>query len=374
MKILAVEPYFTGSHRAFLRGWQKHSRHEFLFLTLPGHKWKWRMRHAAVTFARELEENIKYAAADVIFCSDMLNLAEFRGLAPRWVRDLPCVCYFHENQLTYPVQHSEERDLHYAFINAVSALAADQVWFNSDYHLRSFTEALADLLERMPDYRLPGTVDLIREKAHIQPPGIEEFPPRPQRPPGPLRLLWAARWEYDKNPEKFFRALYELQEQGLPFELSVLGESFREVPPVFAEAKIKLEPHVRHWGYLENRKDYRAELARADVFVSTADHEFFGIAALEAAAAGALPLLPARLAYPEVFNINDPLCAELFFYDDEGTRNLAERLCEYARDFANDNIEKYEMTKALAVAACYHWTRRARAMDDTLPNPRTPTS
>jgi hypothetical protein len=54
----------------------------------------------------------------------------------------------HENQLTYPLpadgrtgpmrrQHGE-RDHHYAFINYASMLAADRVFFNSQYHLESF--------------------------------------------------------------------------------------------------------------------------------------------------------------------------------------------------------------------------------------------
>ncbi|MGM0378085.1 MAG: tRNA-queuosine alpha-mannosyltransferase domain-containing protein, partial [Bacteroidota bacterium] len=34
----------------------------------------------------------------------MLNLAEFSGLADESVRRLPKISYFHENQLTYPVQ------------------------------------------------------------------------------------------------------------------------------------------------------------------------------------------------------------------------------------------------------------------------------
>ena len=35
MKVLALEPYYGGSHKAFLDGWQKHSRHEFTVLGLP---------------------------------------------------------------------------------------------------------------------------------------------------------------------------------------------------------------------------------------------------------------------------------------------------------------------------------------------------
>ncbi|MBL7115787.1 MAG: DUF3524 domain-containing protein [Kiritimatiellae bacterium] len=53
MHILALEPYYGGSHKAFLDGWQAHSTHTWHTLSLPDSMWRWRMRHAAVTFARE---------------------------------------------------------------------------------------------------------------------------------------------------------------------------------------------------------------------------------------------------------------------------------------------------------------------------------
>jgi len=42
-------------------------------------------------------------------------------------------------------------------------------------------------------------------------------------PPAPLKILWNARWEHDKNPEQFFEVLFSLDEAGLPFRLAVLG-------------------------------------------------------------------------------------------------------------------------------------------------------
>ncbi len=58
MNILALEPYYGGSHQALLDGWIAHSRHHWTLLTLPPHKWKWRMRHAAVTLAEKAGEFI----------------------------------------------------------------------------------------------------------------------------------------------------------------------------------------------------------------------------------------------------------------------------------------------------------------------------
>ncbi|MEZ4520955.1 MAG: hypothetical protein R3A46_04815 [Thermomicrobiales bacterium] len=40
-------------------------------------------------------------------------------------------------------------------------------------------------------------------------------------------------------------------------------------------------------------------MASSDVWLSTAEHEFFGVSAIEAAMLGAIPVVPAALAYPE---------------------------------------------------------------------------
>ena len=299
MRVLALEPYYGGSHRAFLDGWVAHSRHEWTVLGLPPRKWKWRMRHAAVTWVAEVERLVAEGQRwDVIFCSDMLNLAEFRGLCPPVIQALPSIAYFHENQLTYPVRHESELDYHFVFTNLTTALAATQVWFNSAFHRDQWLVALPAFLKRMPDYQPLAAVDQIAAKASVVHPGIEPMPARGARREGPLRILWSARWEHDKNPEAFFSAIEKLEAAGVPFRLSVLGEQFRDQPAVFDRARDLFADHIDRWGYQPSREAYVKALLDADVVVSTADHEFFGISVVEAIAAGAYPLLPERLAYP----------------------------------------------------------------------------
>ena len=54
------------------------------------------------------------------------------------------------------------------------------------------------------------------------------------------------------------------------------------------------------------RADYVKTLRRADWVLSTARHEFYGIAVAEALLAGCLPWLPDRLSYPELVPATAP--------------------------------------------------------------------
>ncbi len=367
MRVLALEPYYGGSHRAFLDGWAAHSRHEFTIVPLPAHKWKWRMRHASWTLASHVEamtdDGLRW---DCIFCSDMLNLPEFLGLAPPAIRNLPAAAYFHENQLTYPDARKDPRDVHFGLSNMVTALAAEP-WFNSAFGRDSFLEGLAALLEQMPDYPSPELVERIRSRSRVMAPGIDPAPLRPLRRPGPLRIAWAARWEHDKGPEAFFAAIEDLSRRGVDFRLSVLGERFRRSPDVFDAAAKRFADRIDHWGF-EPRNEYCAALADADVFVSTAVHEFFGLSVAEAAAAGAMPVLPRRLAYPEVFGLGSGAAAEAFFYDgDDDATAVANRLALLAQRLADtQSVWPADPSLGRRIVEPLFWPRRAEALDEAL--------
>ncbi|MGC9333037.1 MAG: tRNA-queuosine alpha-mannosyltransferase domain-containing protein [Anaerolineae bacterium] len=311
MKIWLVEPYYTGSHQAWADGYRAHSRNEVQLLTLPGRFWKWRMQGGAITLARLatriLEPEPGGAGGgppDLILASDMLNLPLFLSLAGRRLAEVPVAFYFHENQLTYPLQPGEKRDLHYGFINSVSALRADAIFFNSEYHREAFFDELPRLLKHFPDYNELWLVDVLRARSQVLPLGLDlqrlADPPPDAASTGRPLILWNHRWEYDKDPETFFRAVYCLADEGLHFGLVLLGESFRNWPEEFLEARQRLSDRIVHFGYAEDTATYAELLWQADVVVSTALHEFFGVAVVEACYCGCLPILPHRLAYPEL--------------------------------------------------------------------------
>jgi glycosyltransferase involved in cell wall biosynthesis len=360
MRILACEPYYGGSHRAFLDGWARHSRHDFTLLTAPAHHWKWRMRQAAMSFARQLRDDLSGRTFDALFCSSMLNLAEFIGLAPQKLGGLPAVVYFHENQLSYPDRHRDVRDVHFGLIHLSSLVAADAVWFNSVYHRDTFRSAMAELLWRMPQPRLEEELASVEGTFAVQYPGIAPPGERPPRPTGPIRILWAARWEHDKNPEDFFASLEAFDAAGEDFRLGVIGEQFRDAPEVFDRARQRWSDRLDYWGYQPDRQTYRQVLGWADVCVSTAVHEFFGLAMVEAARAGVLPLLPRRLAYPELFGRVDG--AEAFFYDGS-VAELSARLVDLARRCREGSLWPDDPNRLSRAMQPFDWTGRAPALD-----------
>lgn len=303
--ILLLEPYYGGSHAAFVNTFCAHTKHRTTLVTLPARKWKWRMRGAAIWFThqdRTWMNTEKNGKVDLIFCSDMLSVADLRALLPSHCRDTPIVCYFHENQLTYPIPIDQTRDYQYGMTNITSCLAADAVWFNSQFHLDDFLDAADVLLRKMPDFVPQRTTDRIRHKAQVSPPPVS-LDIQQESGGGATTnktILWCHRWEFDKNPEPFFEALLKLDAEGHEFDLVMLGEQFRTAPPIFADSWDRLKRHITHAGFIPDRKDFIAMLTRCNLVVSSAIQENFGIGVIEAILAGCQPLLPARLAYPEV--------------------------------------------------------------------------
>jgi glycosyltransferase involved in cell wall biosynthesis len=283
------------------------------------------MHHASIHFVDAIVDlQSQGQHFDLIVTTDMLNVAELKGLLTSHGISIPVVLYFHENQFFYPKNPDAastntlpDRDHHYAFINLISALAADRCVFNSHHNLRSFSDTAVDMCGRWPDFPPRKSIDQILDKSTILFPGIE-FPPHLQLPTTgkidfansaisstpaaskSMHLVWAARWEHDKNPTRLLKILRGLKTLGCDFQLSLLGESYTRKPIEFEAIADEFAGQILRLGYLQSRHEYLQTLAEADVFLSTADHEFFGLSAVEAVCLGTSVVLPNRLAYPEI--------------------------------------------------------------------------
>jgi len=304
MIIHLFAPFFSGSHRRWAEGYARHSQHTIRLFTLPGRHWKWRMHGAAVQLARDFLAQAEQP--DLLLTTDMLDTATFLSLTRRRTAKLPVAVYFHENQLTYPWSPTDEdvpqkRDRHYGWLNYTSALAADAVLFNSHYHQQSFLSALPNYLNAFPDYQGLTTIATIADKSQVLYLGMD-FPAventRPPKSNIPI-LLWNHRWEYDKNPDSFFRVCEQLKHEGLRFQLIVLGQQYAKAPPVFSRAREVLKEEIIHWGFAKDQQEYINWLQKATILPVTSNQDFFGGSIVEAMYYGVHPLLPNRLAYPE---------------------------------------------------------------------------
>lgn len=364
LHIALLVPFFGGSHKQWATGWQQYSYHTIDLYTLPGRHWKWRMHGSAITLAEQVNQTA--VRPDIIVATDMLDVTVLRSLLKASYRAIPIVLYMHENQLTYPWSPDDKdttlaRDRHYAFINYTSALAADAVWFNSNYHKTSFLAALQGFLQAFPDYRNKKTVATIQNKCRVMPLGLplSHIDPYRQIPKPPTQLptlLWNHRWEHDKGPEEWHALLRGLTDRGIAFSLIVMGESFGHYPAIFDTIKSTYSSSIRHWGYAASSAEYYALLCEADIAPVTSNHDFFGASVVEAIYANVIPVLPNRLAYPE----HIPLAYHRdYFYQsrEEALSLLADKIL---------HLDKWRQQTLSHFVQRYDWQHQAPAYDQAI--------
>lgn len=363
LEILSLQPFFGGSHRQFDEGWRRHSRHHWTALTLPDRHWKWRMRHSPIEFAKQIAE-LKRAGQqwDVVVCTDMLDLATLKGLYP----DLPpTVLYFHENQFEYPNRHSKRSDLHFPFTNLTSALCADEVWFNSEFNLTSMLDGITSTLKLLPDYPPKDSGEAIRKKSLVQSPGIEVIEEAPSASAStkadsdPIRIVWAARWEHDKGPEWLLKVLDDLRARSVDFSISIVGQQYQRQPEAFGQIQELYVDRIEHWGFV-SRAIYDQILCEADVFLSTANHEFFGLSFVEAVMGGCCPVVPNGMAYPGLMKPVDKSERLLYETPKQAAEIIESIWCrpDESRAIADQLTNHFSQT--------YAWPVRAGKMDDRL--------
>ena len=299
MKFLFLEPFYGGSHGDFADGWVNHSRHRIDLVTLPARFWKWRMRGAALHFAKKVQSPAEY---DGLIVSNLMSLSDLKAL---WGTDCPAsLVYFHENQLSYPLPPGETMDYQYGFTDITTGVVAERLLFNSRTHMDTFFNALPGFIEMMPEFRPKWVIGQIRGKAAHLYPGCN-YPSGPaelrewELTKAPL-IIWNQRWEFDKRPEIFIAALEAALSRGHEFRLAFLGENFQVVPESFLTAREKFGERIVQYGYEPSKEKYKEWLRQGVVVVSTAIQENFGISVVEAIRRGCYPLLPNNLVYPEL--------------------------------------------------------------------------
>jgi glycosyltransferase involved in cell wall biosynthesis len=249
--------------------------------------------------------------------------------------------------LCYPWSETDRdvqknRDSHYAFINFSSALVADRIFFNSQFHKDAFLGALPNFLKGFPDYNEIDSIEKIEEKAEVLHLGmdLQKFDKyKTEQNKKPL-ILWNHRWEYDKNPTDFFKALYKMQEKNLNFEVVVLGENFRQIPEEFEIAKEKLKDKIVFMGFAQSFEDYASWLWKAHILPVTSNQDFFGGSVIEAIYCNCHPILPNRLAYPEHLQNNE----SCFYNSYKGfCQKLEDAICNFSNlENLNSFVEKYD--------------------------------
>lgn len=351
------------SHRTWIEGYQRyhhqtafavtpsmrdndnrscHQHHHDIRITfVPGDRWKFRMMAASADLFDKINMDDEILVVDAMLDATVL-VALLKSNRP--AHQCPSVLlYFHENQLTTPFT-AQDRDVHkqpqhpthwhYGMAHWRSLLVADGCIFNSQTHLRAFSEALPKCLnEQCPrdtvEWHLSKCHEFLESKCTVLPYGLEleellqlsegggDCCPidASQRGIQSLRnvwldpatkqkvpvILWNARLEDDKNPTAFIQLLDEIKNGPIPFRLIILGTDPSKGERWYSQFREKFGDRILHMGWCLDRAEYASWLGRASIVVSTASHETFGISVVESVHCGALPLLPNRLSYPEIF-------------------------------------------------------------------------
>ncbi len=306
MRILLVEPWKTGSHLAWAEGYRSSSRHDVDIVGLPGELWRWRLRGGALPLAEMITDWIdRNGQPDLLLVSGLVDVAELLGLARRNLAPrVPVVIFQHESQLVYPVADGNY-DNGAALRNWMSWCVADLVLFNSYHHMRSVEAALPTFVSSLPDKTHVPMVDPVIGRFEVFPVGVglADIPEGETGGEGRPVILWPHRWERDKDPTAFLAALRKLGEASLDFGLVLAGQDPPSGSSIAEDERSAVEQefadHVVASGDFD-RHQYLEHVARSDLVVSCARHEFFGVAVVEAVASGCVPLLPNALSYPEL--------------------------------------------------------------------------
>lgn len=372
------------SHTTWAEGFQRASvEHDVHVEVVPCDRWKFRLLVAAAELEHKVEED-----DDIVVVDGMLDVTVLVALLKS---DRPSHCcpkvfvYFHENQLTTPFT-SQDRDKkqqthwHYGMAHWRSLQVADGCIFNSQTHLDAFSKALPRVInEQCPrdsvQWHLSRCHELLSTKCAVLRYGLELdelYSLSESTIPTPATtmamqsndqipvILWNARLEEDKDPATFLDILHEARRRcKTPFRLIVLGTDPSKEQIWTSRIRSEFADQLLYLGWCQNRQDYAKWLRQASIVISTAQHETFGISIVESVFCGALPLLPNRLSYPEIFSPND---FPMHFY--ETTEDCVVKLLNILEMNKNDPIStEAARDKAKDAISQFRWSVMGKVYD-----------
>ena len=139
----------------------------------------------------------------------------------------------------------------------------------------------------------------------------------------------------------------------MEFQLAVLGEEFKKELPCFIRARKILKKHIVQFGYAPTFEEYAKWLWKADILPVTSNQDFFGSSIMEAVYCNTIPMLPRRLTYPELFQVDTN---PQLYYNDES--DLLEKLTTAVQD-----ISKLRRDHFQKIAEKYDWSNMVKVYD-----------
>ena len=171
-------------------------------------------------------------------------------------------------------------------------------------------------------------------------------------------ILWNHRWEYDKDPEKFFKILKKVRRNGFKFNLNVLGKNFSNKPSIFKKSKITFKNEIIYWGFLKSYQEYAKCLWKSDIIPVTSKQEFFGISVMEAIYCKTWPILPKKLSYPELLP-KEFHRVNLYENDNDLYKKIV---------FAIKNHKRLKKMNLRQVAKQFEWSKIVSVYDEIFDN------
>jgi len=223
----------------------------------------------------------------LLFTSEAMNLADLHRLMPDMAK-VPSVVYFHDNQL--PAGEGAEASGN-ELANLSTAMAASEIWFNSQYHQYSFQAKATALVARQPELLNRNPMAEVIGKSVLMVPPMDLH----------IAKHLQASAKYSRRPRTIFvptrdadiqllnQGLTILARRGEEFELVTVGP-LDDLSPEFTRVTIpEVDEYAQVAGMLQS------SIFLSGRFASPCDHQ----AAL-ALSAQCWPVLPADGAYLEL--------------------------------------------------------------------------